>query len=149
LTRISSSPAKNPDDGSYELGGSFSATTSWLLFSGPIDAEDEVEDDVDEDEEVDGVDDELVDWLDEEDVLDEEEELGVDDDELEDVVATEDEVVTEEDVVVLPRFSAAYPPTTTMIITTTTIPILAPLLIACRNLDFLDSTKQTSEGRHF
>jgi hypothetical protein len=62
LTRISSSPAKNPEDGSYELGGSFSATTSWLLFSGPVNAEDELEAEVDElDAEVDGVDAELVD----------------------------------------------------------------------------------------
>jgi hypothetical protein len=73
-------------------------------------------------------------------VLDAEEELEVDGDELEDVVATEDDVDPVE-VVALFRFKAAYPPTITMIITTTTIPILAPLLIACRNLDFLDSTK--------
>ncbi len=104
--------------------------------------------DVDEDEDEEGVETELVDWLEAADVLDAEEKLEVGDDELEDVVAREDEVGTE-DVVALLRFRAAYPPTITMIITTTTIPILAPLLIACRNLDFLDSTNYTRERRHF
>jgi len=80
----------------------------------------------------------LVDWLDPAEVLDVEEELDEADEELDDVVPDE---VDPEDVVVLFRFRAAYPPTITMTITTTTIPILAPLLIACRNLDFLDSTK--------
>src|SRR5579875_1089668 len=31
----SSSPAKNPDAGSTEFGGSFSITTNWLRFGGP------------------------------------------------------------------------------------------------------------------
>jgi hypothetical protein len=76
FTSISSSPAKKPVAGSYELGGSFSSTTSSLEFLGP--GRDEVE---------------LGLLVDVEVVLEDETVLGEEDVTLEEVVVLEDEVV--------------------------------------------------------